>query len=284
MGYILIADAGSTKSDWALVNQHDGTFARVTTPGFNASISHEGQISNILSELKQKLPINVKIDTIFYYGAGCASTSVSRLIGERLSNEFGNCTVEVESDMLGAAKSMLQHDSGVACILGTGSNSCQYNGTDIVKSVPSLGFILGDEGSGAALGKRLLANAFKGLLPPTISKKLIEKYNLDYSGVIENIYRRPSPNSYLASFVPFIHENIELVAMRELVYNEFESFVIRNLLSYEDVETTRVCFTGGIAHVFESILKEATEAHNIRINMIQCRPLEGLIKYHLSKL
>lgn len=278
----MIADAGSTKTDWVLLEKSGRELCRVQTSGINCALMLEDHIRDIMEEALKRLNPNQSISKIYYYGAGCATEEIIHRTKNLLSSAFQADEVEVKSDMLGAARALLGDNPGIACILGTGSNSCLYDGEKIVQSVPSLGFILGDEGSGAALGKRLLTSAFKGLMPEQLRKSLIDQYKLDYGTVIENVYRSASPSAYLASFVPFLIDNIEKNHIRELVDKEFNRFFVNNILRYEGLCELQVAFVGGIAYHFADIIKEKISCLMLKQGKIIEKPLESLIEYHRS--
>lgn len=280
MQHILIADAGSTKTDWALADDTGKVVFQLSSQGINAAVCTDAQIDEIFNEVSRQIPSGVSITRISFYGAGCATETICRKISTKLKSTFNANEVEVASDLLGACRCVAGKRPGIVCILGTGSNACLYDGHNIADSVPSLGFILGDEGSGSALGKRLLSDAFKRILPEEIRNQLFYEYQLDYGKVIEKVYRGDTPNAYLASFVPFIHSRLDNVDIRKLVYDEFDRFLKRNVLAFKDAYLYEVNFVGGIAIHFEDILREALSANNLKCGNIIERPLESLVKYH----
>lgn len=198
MKFNLIADAGSTKTEWALLPPGEEPSVRFVTDGLNAMIADRKSVSEKFSAAAEKTgtalekySTGAEIGTIYYYGAGCATPEICSRIGDALLSAFGATSAQAESDLLGAARSLLGDEAGVACILGTGSNSCLYNGRQIVANVPSLGFILGDEGSGSALGRRLVNATFKGQLPAYLEKELTERHGLSLPEILDNVYRAP---------------------------------------------------------------------------------------------
>lgn len=283
MVYNLIADAGSTKTDWALTDSNGVETERFSTPGLNALLAGKADIESHINELKAKLPAEARICSVRYYGAGCATP----VICDRLASEFkaglGCDDVLVASDLLGAARSLLGDKRGIACILGTGSNSCLYNGNVIERNIPSLGFILGDEGSGAALGKRLVADVFKGHLPAPVRERFMNRFNLTVGDILDKVYREPAPNRFLASLVPFIAENIWNPYVYAMVRREFETFLKRNVSPYEGSRRLPICFTGSIAFHFTDILRKAASSAGFRIGTITAQPLDGLVEYHKNK-
>ena len=218
---ILIADSGNTKTDWCCIDGLDAVNS-FSTSGLNALILPKDKVLSIFqSEVSEKTE-GMSFSHIYFYGAGCIDASVKLKVEEALSKVFPNATVTVESDLLGAARSLCGDKPGIACIIGTGSNSCLYDGTEIVDNVPSLGYILGDEGSGAVLGRMLISDVMKGVLPESLVKKFQERYNLDPVTVVHRVYNESDANRFLASVTPFLLEHIEEPAIHRLVLNAFK--------------------------------------------------------------
>lgn len=278
----LIADAGSTKVEWALL-KNDGVIASsFTTDGINALLASQEVIDQAFTDIEARLPHDISIDEVHYYGAGCATPQICEVIHNSLAKAFRNADIHVSSDLLGAARSLFGKKKGIACILGTGSNSCLYDGESIVEQIPSLGYVLGDEGSGAALGKRLLSDAFKNQLPDSIRDKFLKDYGMSLSGILDKIYRNPSPNKFLASLVPFLSDNLWNPYIYSLVLKELTIFVQRNVAMYKGAHSLDVSFTGSIAFHFAKILREAAESQGYRVTSISETPMEGLIQFHKS--
>ncbi len=282
MKHFLIADAGASKVEWALVSDNGDVKARVETEGINALIASPETTGTILTTLKDNIKAYPHPDYIFYYGAGCATPEICKNMQDIISKCWEKAHIEVSSDLLGAARALFGKESGIACILGTGSNSCLYDGVVIAGNVPSLGFILGDEGSGSALGKRLLSDAFKGRIPALIRERLLEAHNLTLPDILDKLYRQQSPSKFLASFVPFIKENIWNPYIFSLVLKELTKFIRRNVAMYPGAHSLPISFTGSIAYYFSEILKEAASSQGYSISKIEARPMEGLIKYHTA--
>lgn len=273
---ILIADSGSTKTSWCLLNSTSDV-QHFTTAGINPY--HTGQ-EEIIVLLQQEFQIlKDKVSEIYFYGAGC-TVEKSPLVKEALNRYFGTDLIEVNSDLLGAARSLCHSSEGIICILGTGSNSCYYDGKSIVKNVPSLGFILGDEGSGSELGKMLLSDILKNQLPEVLIYEFHKTYVLSAAEAIENVYRRPYPNRYLAGFVPFIASHIESIEMKKLVQKSFSGFIQRNVLQYEKAKELPIHFTGSIAYHFKKELEEVLESFGLKLGRISKEPMDGLISYY----
>ncbi len=280
MGIKLIADAGSTTVEWSLVSSDSGLVASVATQGINALLADVDTINSTFASVNKDLPTGIVIDEIHYYGAGCATPSICNKIKNSLNSIWPASEAFVSTDLLGAARSLFGDRKGIACILGTGSNSCFYDGEKIVSQIPSLGFILGDEGSGAALGKRLISDAFKEQLPENVRDAFLEEYHLTLPEILDKVYKQPAPNRFLASFVPFLHKNLWNPYIFSLVLKELTRFVRRNVSMYKGAHSVDVCFTGSIAYNFERVLREAVASQGYRVSRISKSPMDGLIEYH----
>ena len=279
---ILLADSGSTKTDWGLV-ENNKLVKRLRTSGMNPfQMSEEAITEEIKFHLVPELPSTV-LDEVHFYGAGC--TKEKQPIVERAlrANLTINGECEVASDMLGAARGICGHKPGIACILGTGSNSCAYDGKYLVKNVSPLGFILGDEGSGAVLGKLLVGDVLKNQMPETISKRFFEKYNLTPAEIIDRVYRQPKPNTFLASFVPFLEENIDEPRIYNLLKESFRSFLRRNVMQYDGWQTLPIGFNGSIAEIYKKPLLEVLEEEGMHLGRIIQAPMEAMVEYHVVK-
>lgn len=276
---ILIADSGSTKTDWGLVE--NGKLARkIRTAGMNPFQMNEDEIRNEIGvSLVPALP-TATLDEVHFYGAGCTKEKqpvVERALRANLT-VTGEC--EVASDMLGAARAICGHKPGIACILGTGSNSCSYDGRYLVKNVSPLGFILGDEGSGAVLGKLLVGDVLKNQMPKAICDRFFEKFKLSPAEIIDRVYRQPKPNTFLASFVPFLAENIGEPEIYTLVKESFRSFLRRNVMQYDGWQTLPIGFNGSIAALYKQPLAEALQEEGMHLGRIIQAPMEALAEYH----
>ena len=295
-GYWLIADSGSTKTDWIFVAP-DGTQSVLHTDGINPARDARDIIYNVIyhqllakthsnsplkGENNDSLPLREGWGgSVFFYGAGCISPFKEN-VQSVLEELFPDCHVEVESDLLGAARALCGHEPGIACILGTGSNSCLYNGKEIVMHTPPLGYILGDEGSGSMLGKTLLNGLFKGLLPEDLKQAFCNKYSLSLPDIIGRVYRQPAANAFLASLVPFIAEHRTHPAIHTMLVEAFSQFFVRNIAVYGHGEMPVHC-VGGIAFQFTEELNEAAARHGMQIGRILKRPIEAIVQYHLKE-
>jgi len=274
----LIADSGSTKTNWYLSG--DGINEKqIFTNGINPFYQIEEEIiSDIENQLLPELNNNI-INEIYFYGAGCSFPEKKLLVMNALQFFFSETKIEIQSDLLAAARSLFQHEKGIACILGTGSNSCYYDGNEIVQNISPLGFILGDEGSGAVLGKILIADCLKNQLPEWLCEKLLNEYELTPAQILDNVYKKPFPNRFLAKFAPFILNHLEEPAIFNLVYDSFDAFLVRNIIQYP-LEDVKVGFVGSVAYYFRDILEIVASERGIVISEIVQNPMKGLIKFH----
>lgn len=274
----LIADSGSTNTHWCLV-QGGKVVNEIVTDGINPFYQTDMEIIALLDDqLIPKLE-KIDIDSIYFYGAGCSFPEKKILVSRALVRFFGNSMIEIQSDLLGASRSLFQHEKGIACILGTGSNSCYYNGKEIEQNVSPLGFILGDEGSGAVLGKLFIADCLKNQLPVELKEKFLTCYELTPEMILENIYKKPFPNRFLAQFTPFLLENIEEPSIFNIVYESFDAFLVRNVMQYP-LEDLLVGCVGSVAWYFRDTLEIVASERRIVISDIVQNPMNGLVKYH----
>ncbi len=276
----LIADCGSTKIDWVLL-KNGKVEKQVFTLGINAVMLTEEEIRNrIAAELMPELG-ETPVEEIYFYGAGCISDEVCGNVARALRDNIPSAkTVEVHTDLLAAARALFGHDAGIACIMGTGSNSCYYDGEAIVDNVSPLGYILGDEGSGAVLGKILIGDVLKNQLPKELCEKFLKQYDLDRLTIIRRVYKEPQGNRFLASVTPFLKENIEVKEVHDLVFNSFKAFFVRNICQYPHHKELSVNFIGSIAYYYRPVLEEAAAAVGCHVGKIIKSPMEGLIEYH----
>ena len=279
---MLIADSGSTKTDWCVILDNT-PIKRIGTKGLNPFFQSEEEIQQELTHsLLPQLPEGT-IDSVYFYGAGCTpekAPTLRRAIADSLP-VVGN--IKAYSDMLAAARGLCGREAGITCILGTGSNSCFYDGKEIVNHISPLGFILGDEGSGAVLGKLLVGDMLKNQLSPAIKEVFLKQFDLTVPEIIDRVYRQPFPNRFLASLSPFIAQHLEEPGIRQLVLGSFIAFLRRNVMQY-DYTQYPAHFIGSVAHCYKEILQEAAQETGIRIGKILQSPMEGLIQYHSDPL
>jgi N-acetylglucosamine kinase-like BadF-type ATPase len=272
----LIADSGSTKTDWCVCYQGE-IQQRIATPGINPFHQSIEEITDIIHKMANQLTCPTDIERIEFFGAGCALPEKKAILTNILQKTFdpSPSSIYVASDLEGAARAVCQGTAGIACILGTGSNSCQFDGEKIVANTPCLGYILGDEGSGAVLGRRLVSDCLKGQLPSHLNKAFLTEYQLDQPTVLERVYRQPLANRFLASLTPFLSKHRHEPCIQALLTEEFTRFFQRNVMVYDT--TLPIHFVGSIAHYFSEELTKVACILNLHIGKILKTPMDGLI-------
>ena len=278
---ILIADSGSTKAEWVILRDQ-GITETIFTSGINPFYQDSRQIALQLQH--EFTLVQKKFDAIYFYGAGCINHEKEEIIKEALLQVFEAPYFFVGSDLLAAAHSLCQDHPGIACILGTGSNSCYYNGSEIIDHVSPLGFILGDEGSGAVLGKKLISDILKNQLPQWLIREFFENYQTSLAEIMENVYKQPYPSRYLAGYTQFLSKYIKVPEIENIVIAGFQDFVTRNLMQYAQVHYTPIYFTGSIAFHFQPQLTKVVKEQNLLPGKIEQAPMSGLIAYHQKKI
>lgn len=273
----LIAESGSTRTEWALV-EDSHLIQRVFTEGLNPFFQTRREISrNVRLGLPETF-FRRKLEQVYFYGAGCSSNEKKNIVGASLVAQF-KTPIQVESDLLAAARGLFKTEEGIACILGTGSNSCFYNGKIIVRNVRPGGYILGDEGSGAALGKFFLSDILKGLAPKSLTEAFLEKFRITPNEIMESVYNHPFPNRFLATTSYFLADYMNNDYAMNLVTNNFRNFFKRNVCQY-DYQSYPIRFVGSVAHHFSPTLCEIGKEFGITIDSIEETPMSGLIEFH----
>lgn len=277
---ILVVDSGSTKTEWKVLE--NGTFGKsLFTAGINPYFLTSEEIYHLLNVELSTLS-SVRPDKVFFYGTGCNGEAKNSIVREALHRFFNSANIFVGSDLLGAAKSLCQNKPGIACIIGTGSNSCYYNGTEIVSNVPPLGYILGDEGGGAVLGRKLISAVLKKQVPQEVIDCFFDTYSLTTSEILENVYMKPFPNRFLGHFAKFISAHIDIPQFQEIINSSFDEFIKRNVNQYPEARNLPVNFTGSIAFHFKSYLEKILDENNLLPGIITLSPMENLVTYHLQ--
>ena len=279
---ILIADSGASKTDWRVINE-SGEIGQHRGIGFNPNYQTAEEMSN---ELQDDFLLNLRddVETIYFYGAGCASQKNRMQVTNALKRIFKKAEITVDHDLMAAARATCGHQSGIACILGTGSNSCDYDGEIIVAKRPAPGYILGDEGGGAYIGRKFLQDFIHEEMPKKIREKVMDNFQLYNQIIIENVYQRPFPGRYMASFCRFISEHISDPYCYMLYYNSFQDFFKKHVMKYDDYKKKPVNFVGSIAFYNSDILRSAAYDVDIHINIIIEGPIAGLTLYHQELL
>ena len=270
---ILIADSGSTKTDW-LFAEDASKVERRQTPGINPVHMSEEEVVAVISALDcPRSP-----HAVYFYGAGCIDPFKTKVVNA-LGCLFPDADVSVESDLLGAARAVCGHSRGIACILGTGSNSCLFDGEKILDNTPPLGYILGDEGSGAVMGRNFLGTLCKGLFPSSLTEEYHRQTGLSTADIIQRVYREPLPNRFLAQTTRFIHQHLDDSGIRQFVVDNFRAFFRRNLVQYHRPDLP-VRAIGSVAYYFCEQLAFAAAKEGFAIDRVEKSPMEGLISYH----
>ena len=273
----LIAESGSTRTEWALVEDNH-LVQRVFTEGLNPFFQTRREISRSVRLGLPESFFKKKLDQVYYYGAGCSSYEKKNILGASLVAQF-KTPIQVESDLLAAARGLFKCEAGIACILGTGSNSCFYDGKIIVKNVKAAGYILGDEGSGAVLGKLFLADILKGLAPKELANEFHEKFRISVNDVMESVYNLPFPNRFLGTIAYFLGDYMDNEYVYNLLTNNLRSFFNRNVCQYDYINYP-IRFVGSLAYAYPDILQEVAQEFGVEIDVIEETPMNGLIEFH----
>ena len=277
----LIAESGSTKAEWCLL-EGNYVIEHVYTEGINPFFQTRKEISRCIRlQLSEKF-FTRKLDEIFFYGAGCTSEEKKNTVKASLTSQF-RVPVYVYSDLLAAARSLFGKEKGIACILGTGSNSCFYDGEEIIQNVKSLGYVLGDEGSGAVLGKMFLSDCLKNLAPREITEKFHDIYRITSDDVLDLIYNQPFPNRSLSVFSFFLSDFVDNEYVYDLISKNFRRFFKRNILQY-DYQKYPIGFIGSVADGYKDILRDVAKEFDVEIAQIAESPMKGLVEYYVPKL
>jgi N-acetylglucosamine kinase-like BadF-type ATPase len=275
----LIADSGATKAEWCLIDgKKKKTFiTQGLSPYFVTSLQMEEIISK---EIKAKLK-NTVPDEIYFYGTGCISVNNIKLVKKALKAVFpGTKKIMVDNDIVGAAKGLVADQKGIVCNLGTGSFCCFYNGKKIVKNSPGLGYVLGDEGSGAYLGKRVIQHFLYNTFDADLMDRFNAKFNTNRQEILDHVYRQPFPNRYLASFTMFLAENRGHYMIENIIEDGFNDFFFNHIYKFRESWTLPINFIGSVAFGFKDVLKDMCSSYELQLGKVMQKPMDGLIKFH----
>ena len=276
-----IAESGSTKCDWMLVDgKNNQSFC--STMGFNPYFHSSDLIEVELNKVEKLAAIAAEIKGVYFYGAGCSSDELNAIVASGLKRVFVNAKILVDHDLLACAYATYSGRPQIACIIGTGSNSCYFDGKILSEEVPALGYILGDEGSGSFFGKQLISNFLYHRLPKEIEQDFIAEYNLSKSELIDHVYKKPNANVFIASFMPFIAKHKDNPYFKDMVREGFKRFMDVHVTCYKNYQDVEVNFVGSISQIFEQELREAAAVYNVTIGSLIKRPAEALVSYHLK--
>ncbi|MCH4154727.1 MAG: ATPase [Muribaculaceae bacterium] len=277
---ILLADCGSTKVDWRVI-EGKNEIKQVTTRGMNAILLTEQEMTDIIKAELVPAITGLDIKEVYFYGAGCLFDYICANVRRAIKANIPSTEkIEVSTDLLAAARALLGDKPGIACIIGTGANSCYYDGEKIAENVSPLGYILGDEGSGAVLGKLLVGDVLKHQLPEHVCQKFLKEYDMNLQKIIEGVYKKPAANRFLASFAPFFQNNMDEPGIHRIILNAFKSFFVRNVENYKDYKKVPVSFVGSVAYHNAAVLREAARPLDITVGKVEKSPMPGLIEYH----
>jgi glucosamine kinase len=279
---ILIADGGSTKTDWRLISSQNEIKA-IQTVGFNPYISTTSEIEEILWKELDPFLGSQKVIQVFYYGAGCSTNSKNEIVARAIETFCPEAEILIYHDLLGAARSLFGDQPGIACILGTGSNSCVYNGIEVINSMPSLGYFFGDEGSGAYLGKMLLSIFLRNELPADINSAFVQRYSLSLENILDSVYNKGKPSRFLASFSEFIFDMKDHPFINNLLTTNFAEFFRYFVLRYPGYNEYPVSCVGSIAFHYQAILKDVANKLGIQIGTVLKTPIDGLVVFHTNR-
>ncbi len=274
----LIADSGATKAEWCLLN--NGRKKTIFTQGISPYFLNTEQIYQLLeAELKPVLR-KEEIHEIYYYGTGCANPTNALSVKKAISRSFKGAKVEVTHDLMGAARALCGREKGVACILGTGSNSCYFNGKKILKNSPGLGYVLGDEGSGAYLGKKVIQYYLYGTFDDELRGRFDLTYTTNASEILEHVYKKPLPNRYLAGYARFLADNRGHYMIENIIEDGLNDFFFNHLCKYRETWSLPIHFAGSIAFGFKDVLQQLCNSYEFELGRVMKNPMEGLIEYH----
>ncbi len=277
---IAIIDGGSTKCDWVILDNEGKPHLKTTTLGFNPNIINVDFIGQEIDKNQELFFLKNHIEKIFFYGSGCGTAANAKKVENEFEKIFPQAEVRIKEDMTAAAYAAYNGKPAMVCILGTGSNSCFFDGQNIRIDLPSLGFLIGDEGSGSALGKHLLRRFFMKKLPADLEREFIKKYNLTIEEAINKMYHNPRANAYLGEFNHFIAERKSHPYFQNMVFDEMKNFLDYQVLPYPEAREIEINFIGYIAYIYEDILRSAAAELNLTIGKVVQKPIESLVDYH----
>ena len=280
---ILIADSGSTKCIWAICDQHGNQLDEERTIGFNPNFISQ---KRILEELRKSSLLSIKnnVMKVFFYGAGCSSSQKNKIIQEPFDTFFSNADVHVGHDLDAACFAMYNGEANITCILGTGSNSCLYDGKKIYKNAPSLGFIVGDEASGNFFGKKIISLYFNKLLPENLIKIFEENYEYDINIINQKIYNNSRANVFLAEYFPFIIQTKNDKTIKKIIDKTLDEFINIHVKCFENYKNIQINFIGSVSYFLSKEIKKAAKRHKLKVGKIIQNPIKSLVNFHAKKI
>ena len=277
---IAIVDGGSTKCDWVILENSGKISQKTESIGFNPNIINADLIPQEIEKNPHLFLIKNQLDYIYFYGSGCGTVENALLVDTQLQKVFPYAKVTVKEDLTAAAYAAYNGKPAIVCILGTGSNSCYFDGESIRRDLPSLGFLIGDEGSGSALGKHLVRRFFMKKLPQDLHQEFVETYHLTIEDAIKNMYHNPRANAYLAEFNKFVVQRKQHPYFQNMVFDEMKNFFEYQVLPYEEAREAEINFIGSIAYYYEDVLRAAAAELNLTVGHIVQKPIESLVEFH----
>lgn len=279
---VAIVDSGSTKSDWVILDDFKKVFLKTETIGFNPNFINKELIVPEIEKNSNLILVKNSITKIFFYGSGCGIKKNCETIEEELLKVFGKAEIIVKEDLMAAAYAAYNGKPAIVCILGTGSNSCFFDGENLNIELPSLGFLIGDEGSGSAIGKQLVRRYFMKKLPADLHTEFQEEYSLTVEEALKNMYHTTRPNAYLADFNKFVVERKDHPYFQDMVFEEMKSFFEYQVLPYKEAKEAEINFIGSIAYYYENILRSVAAELNLNVGHVVQKPIESLVNYHIK--
>lgn len=279
---ILIADGGSTKADWIALNNNKEEVFRVRTLGLNPAVVAKEELLNRIENIFQLINIKETVEAIHFYGAGCGTALPVKILENVLQSIFTNASINISEDMLAAVYASSAQNPAIVCILGTGSNSCYYDGNIMEMVAPSLGYTIMDEASGNYFGKLLLKDYYYKKMPKKIAESFENEFNIDADHIKMNLYRKPNPNMYLASFAKFMFDYKDKKYVKKIIKKGFQEFFKYRILPYQKGSETPIYFIGSIAYYFRDILENIASKNNLIITDVIQRPIDNLVKFHMN--
>lgn len=280
---ILIADGGSTKADWILLDKEGEQVFKTRTGGLNPAVFSEDLMKARLNDNEDLYSVKDKVSNVYFYGAGCGTEKPTALLKSIFESFFDNAEVDVKEDTYAAAYAVTS-EPGIVCILGTGSNSCYFDGENVDVRIPSLGYVLMDEASGNYFGKKLLRDYYYGKMPSDIAKMFEEQFNVDADHIKKHLYKMDNPNTYLATFAEFLLRNERNVYFNRVLHKGMKDFFKNRILPYKESQDVPIHFVGSIAYFSSDIIKDVARFHLLKVGNIVRRPIDGLIDYHKKQI
>ena len=278
---VLIVESGSTKSDWVLLSPENKQDV-YSSMGFNPYFHSSAVIENELRRHAELMSHAEKIQQIYFYGAGCSSSEMNDIVKRGLTNVFTNAHIHIDHDLMACAYATYSGNPSICCIIGTGSNSCYFDGETVSEVVPALGYILGDEGSGTYFGKKLLSAFLYHQLPKHVEEDFVKEYAIDKNEIVNKVYRNENANVYIASFMPFIAKHKDELFFQKMIEDGLRHFIEVHVCCYPNYKDVEINFVGSIASVFRNALDRAANSLGARIGRVVQKPVEGLVSYHLD--